>query len=56
MSIKVKAFNPETETVNTFNCIPCPQCGKWIVVNESHRFCSYCGEKLDWNNINKEYK
>ena len=51
--IKVKAFNPETEQVEIFDCIPCPCCGKWIVINESHRFCSYCGEKLNWEEILK---
>ncbi|MDD3747667.1 MAG: hypothetical protein PHD70_14500 [Anaerostipes sp.] len=44
----VKAFDGENK-VETFKCVPCPICGKWIVKNESTRYCSSCGQKLKWD-------
>ncbi|MGI6500326.1 MAG: hypothetical protein ACOX1S_05450 [Anaerostipes sp.] len=44
----VKVFDGENK-VETFKCVPCPICGKWIVKNESTRYCSNCGQKLKWD-------
>lgn len=47
-TIDVKALDMETKKVVTFPTVPCPNCGKWILVNHNHRFCEYCGEQLEW--------
>ncbi len=45
---KVKAFDAETEQTYTFPCVPCPVCEKWIVVNPNTKYCSNCGQKLNF--------
>lgn len=47
-SSKVKAFDGD-DKVLTYKCYPCPNCGKWIVANENHKYCEWCGQKLDWS-------
>lgn len=48
---KVKALDIEYNEIHTYKCIRCPECGKWIVVNVSHKYCEYCGQKIDWSEI-----
>lgn len=43
----VKAFDGE-DKVLTYNCAPCPNCGKWIVANISNKYCNHCGQALKW--------
>lgn len=45
----VKAADLEKGTVVIFECYPCPNCGKWIYANTNHRYCEWCGVKLDWS-------
>lgn len=45
----VKAADLEKGTVVIFECYPCPNCGKWIHANTNHRYCEWCGVKLDWS-------
>lgn len=47
-TIDVKALDIESKKVVTFPTVPCPNCGKWLLVNPYHRFCMYCGERLEW--------
>lgn len=44
----VKAFDGETKIL-TYRCYPCPTCGKWIIDNENHKYCQWCGQALDWS-------
>ena len=46
--ILVKALDVDTEKVVRFLCTPCPNCGKWIVVNSAHNYCEWCGQALEW--------
>ena len=48
----VKAADLEKGTVEIFECYPCPNCGKWIHANTNHRYCEWCGVKLDWSDEN----
>ena len=48
----VKAFDG-TDKVHVFRCYPCPVCGKWIADNEGHKHCEWCGQALDWGEINE---
>lgn len=50
---RVKAFDGECKVV-TFRCYPCPECGKWIIDNENHQYCQWCGQKLDWSDCPTE--
>ena len=43
----VKAFDGN-DKVLTYKCYPCPTCSKWIIYNENHKYCQWCGQKLDW--------
>ena len=45
----VKAADLESGKIYTYECYPCPNCGKWIHANKAHKFCSYCGIKLKWS-------
>ena len=45
----VKAADLEKGTVEIFECYPCPNCEKWIHANTNHRYCEWCGVKLDWS-------
>lgn len=45
----VKAVDFETKEVYTYACYPCPNCGKWIHANTNHRYCKWCGVRLDWS-------
>lgn len=47
-TIYVKALDIETKQVLTFPTVSCPNCGKRILVNHSHRYCVYCGKRLEW--------
>lgn len=49
----VKAFDGE-EKVFTYECLPCPLCGKWIVNNPIHKYCEYCGQALEFGNTKSE--
>lgn len=49
----VKALDVERGKVLTYDCYPCPNCGKWIIYNTNHRYCEYCGIKLDWESDEK---
>ena len=49
-SSKVKAFDGE-DKILTYDCYPCPNCGKWITANVNHKYCEWCGQKLDWSDI-----
>lgn len=49
---RVKAFDGVCKVV-TFRCYPCPECGKWIIDNENHKYCQWCGQKLDWSKTEK---
>ena len=51
---KVKALDIEYNEIHTYKCIRCPSCEKWIVVNVSHKYCEYCGQKIDWSEIGDE--
>ena len=44
----VKALDIETKEIVTYPTVPCPNCGKYILVNHYHKFCMYCGERLEW--------
>lgn len=44
----VKAADLEDGTIYTYKCYPCPKCGKWLTFNTNHKYCEYCGIKLEW--------
>ena len=46
--VEVNCFDGE-DKAEIFLCYPCPECGKWIAANENHRYCEWCGQKLDWS-------
>jgi hypothetical protein len=46
----VKAFDGE-DKVEMFKCVPCSECGKWIVKNKSRNYCSNCGQAIDWSEV-----
>lgn len=43
---QVKARDVETNEIMTYDCMRCPNCGKWL--SQNYKYCSYCGQKLDW--------
>lgn len=43
----VKAFDGKNKIL-TYECYPCPNCGRWVVANTSRKYCEYCGQMLDW--------
>ena len=43
----VKVFDGN-DKVLTYRCYPCPPCTKWLIDNENHKYCQWCGQKLDW--------
>ena len=43
----VKSFDGN-DKVLTYRCYPCPTCTKWLIDNENHKYCQWCGQKLDW--------
>ena len=45
----VKALDVEKNEIVTYECYPCPNCGKWIIYNTNHCYCEYCGIRLDWS-------
>lgn len=45
LKTKVKALDVETQEVRTFECSPCPSCGKWIT--KIYNFCPHCGQRIE---------
>ena len=44
----VKSFDDDTKTIKYFKCLPCPVCDKWIIANETNKYCSKCGQAVLW--------
>jgi hypothetical protein len=53
---KVKALDIETKQVVTYDCAPCPVCGRWIVLSSQTRYCEYCGARISADFKTLEFK
>lgn len=45
----VKGFDAEENKIYTYECAPCPNCHKWVIINPSRKYCDSCGQALDWS-------
>lgn len=47
----VKAADFETKEMYTYECYPCPNCGKWLHANTNYHYCPFCGIRIDWSDV-----